>query len=360
MLGIPFDFMPTGRSGPVTPPNPPYTVRTLADRAERRIELPRLAGYAWQPGANRIRLDPAKVQPYEASVLDRPTIVELEGVTGETEMVGIEDVRLQRAVWRMASVCVRRVIGRSEDGSIYGKGHLFADLRQAVSDWLQHPDVHCPDPRVVLQKPHLEEVAGLILDACSGDMQGPVLVGRFDSDGPITLDTSAIDFETTLAARYPASDDSSRDVSERSELNIAACHSFLEATIAEMLDTDFPEVDAWARNFRLGWDIPYLEDGVWRSYEPDFVARIRNRDGDPVHLIVECKGRPDDESETKARYVTDWWIPAVANSPQIPDTLRRWRLVEITDTALGYHLLSDEIKRIVRSDSTTNPATESN
>jgi len=360
VLGIPFDFMPTGDSGRRSTPNAPYTVRTLPDRAERRIELPRLAGYAWQPGANRMRLDPSKVRPYEVSTLDRPTVVELEGVTGETELVGIDDVRFQQAVWKLAAACVRRVIATSNGKPSTGKGQLFADLRQAVSDWLQHPNVLCPDPRVILQRPHLEEVVGQVLDACSDNMQGPVLLGMFDSDGPITLDTSAIDFETTLADRYPADGGSRHGVSERSELNIAACHSGLEATIAKMLDTDFDDVEAWVRNFRLGWDIPYLLDGVWHSYEPDFVARIRNRDGDPVHLIVECKGRPDEESETKARYVKEWWIPAVSNSPQIPARLSRWRFLEIADAALGYGLLADEVKRIVQSASITNTTTESN
>ena len=359
VLGIPFDFMPTGRSGPVSPPNPPYTVRSLPDRSDLRIELPRLAGYAWQPGATRLRLDPTKVRPYQMSVLDRPTLVELEGVTGETELVGIDDVRFQQAVWKLAATCARRVIAHGDGGAVYAKGRLFSDLRRAVSDWMRHPDVHCPDPRVLLQRPHLEEVACHVLDACSADTQGPKLVGTFDVDGPITLDTSAIDFETTLADRYPADNRGHRAESERSELNIAACHSHLEATVAELLDTGFSHVEAWVRNFRLGWDIPYLDDGVWHSYEPDFVIRLRNRDGDPVHLIVECKGRPDDESETKARYVTDWWIPAVANSPQIPERLCRWSFVEITDAEMGYGVLADAIKRIARSRS-TEPPTESN
>lgn len=184
-------------------------------------------------------------------------------------------------------------------------------------------------------------------------------MGTFDSDGPVTLDTSAINFETTLAARYPAYDDRRRTESERSEINIAACHSYLEANVAKMLDTDFRDVEAWVRNFRLGWDIPYLHDGVWHSYEPDFVARIRNQDGDPVHLIVECKGRPDEDSETKARYVKEWWIPAVANSPQIPDRLRRWSFIEVTDAFVGYAMLEDTVERIARSRSTTSPPTES-
>ena len=358
VLGIPFDFMPTGRPGPVPPPNPPYTVRTVADRADLCIELPRLAGYAWQPGTTRLTLDPAKVRPYEVSTLDRPTVVELEGVTGETELVGINDVRFQQAVWRLAATCARRVVARSDGDAVYGKGQLFADLRRAVSGWLQHPDVDCPDPRVLVQRPHLEEVVGHVLDACSDETQGPILVGTFDSDGPVTLDTSAIDFETTLADRYPAYRDPHRSASERSELNIAACHSQLETTVAELLDTGFRHVDAWVRNFRLGWDIPYLHDGVWHSYEPDFVARVPNRDGDPVHLIAECKGRPDEESETKARYVTDWWIPAVANSPRIPARLRTWRFLEITDSATAHRMLGNAVKQIMRSRSTTHPPTE--
>ncbi len=354
VLGIPFDFMPTGRPGERSSPNPPYTVRTLADRSDRRIELPRLAGYAWQLGTTRLSLDPDKVRPYRAT-RDRPTEVELEGVTGETDVVGIDDVRFQQAAWGLAAACVRRVTEPGGDQAVYGKARLFADLRRAVSGWLRHPDVECPDPRVVLQRPHREEVVGLILDACTDGLDDNRLVGVFDSDGPITLDTSAINFETTLAARYPADGDGDRTASGRSELNIAACHSYLEVAIAKLLDTEFDQVEAWVRNFRLGWDLPYLDDGVWHSYEPDFVARIRNRDNDPVHLIVECKGLPDEKSATKARYVTDWWIPAVANSPQLPAHLRSWRFLEITDAALGYRFLADEIKRIAQSRSTTSP-----
>ena len=82
-------------------------------------------------------------------------------------------------------------------------------------------------------------------------------------------------------------------------------------------------MEAWARNFGLGWSIPYHFQGVWRSYFPDFVARLRN----DTHLIVECKGMPDEKSEATKRYVTDWWIPAVAGTPGLPH--RRWGYVEL-------------------------------
>lgn len=119
---------------------------------------------------------------------------------------------------------------------------------------------------------------------------------------------------------------------QHSELNFAACHSALEAQCARELDLH-PDVTAWARNFRLGWSVPYLWDGEWHRYEPDFVARLFGGpdSAEVVHLIVECKGVPDDRSERKKAAVASKWIPAVAASAQLPARLRRWHFAEVTD-----------------------------
>ena len=119
VLGIPFDFMPAGSPPDLSPPNPLYVVHTLPGRSKLRIELPRLTGYAWQPGVGRLRLGPAKVKPYDASTLDRPTEVELGGVAGMTERIGIEEVRFQQATWALAAACTRRIIyGGTTNGDV--------------------------------------------------------------------------------------------------------------------------------------------------------------------------------------------------------------------------------------------------
>lgn len=152
----------------------------------------------------------------------------------------------------------------------------------AVQDWLAHPAVSCADHRVLLQSHQKEEVVGRVLAACLDEEDSPRLVGRFDADAPVLLDTSAVWYETTLPDRYPAYEEGGpSDSDQRSEVNIAACHSGLEAGVAKHLDRDIPAVEAWVRNFRLGWEIPYLYDGVWHSYEPDFVARVRDQEGRP-------------------------------------------------------------------------------
>ena len=110
---------------------------------------------------------------------------------------------------------------------------------------------------------------------------------------------------------------------------------------------------SWARNFRLGWTVPYLWEGTWHRYEPDFVARLfaGREHEDAVHLIIECKGVPDDHSERKKQSVTTRWIPAVQSSGQLPMWLRRWSFVELDEPGR----LSADLNAAVRAARAEHP-----
>lgn len=196
---------------------------------------------------------------------------------------------------------------------------LFHDAVRVVKDWAELAEVaevHYDG----LGSANLDQAVKAIDDACepAGGAQDR-LVAAFGH--PTLLDTSGVRFETSLSDRH---------IAERSELNVAACHSQFEAACARALDKH-PDVVGWARNFRLGWTVPYLWEGAWRRYEPDFVARLfaGREDDDAVHLIVECKGVSDDHSERKKQDITERWIPAVRSSPQLPTWLRRWWFAEL-------------------------------
>ena len=131
------------------------------------------------------------------------------------------------------------------------------------------------------------------------------------------LDTAGHDFETTLEHIREAT---------RSELSHAACHSRLELLTAEALDLD-ARVLRWARNFGLGWTVPYYLGGVWRRYVPDFVAVL---DGG-TNLIVECKGAWDHKADQAQKWTCEHWIPSVAGTPDLPDDLRRWHYGVVDD-----------------------------
>ena len=96
---------------------------------------------------------------------------------------------------------------------------------------------------------------------------------------------------------------------DRSELNVAACHSRLEAEISRVLDAS-AHVEAFLRNHgpeRM--EIPYKYKGGWAKYVPDFFIRCSTRNGKVPHIVLEGKGRPDERSEHKGWWTDHWWIP---------------------------------------------------
>ena len=122
-------------------------------------------------------------------------------------------------------------------------------------------------------------------------------------DDPRLAHTGDLHFETTLL-RYPQDPNA---FPERSELNAAACHSEFERHVAALLD-QVPGVDAWTRNFRLDWSIPWYDPlhARWHDYEPDFIARVPRANGACGHLIIEVKGDRDLRSEEKMRAAQIW------------------------------------------------------
>ncbi len=321
VIGVPFDFMPVKRpEDDPAPPKPRYEVHSIPGRRHHRIEFPNVDHYLTEPGADGFRLNPERVNRWVPQGTKEAV---LAGSVGGTKTISAEEtLRQQQALTRLAARLVKRWSQRMADNGEAWRARrrlLFHDAIKIVKAWAdlaEVSEVHYDG----LGSSNLDQAAKAIDDACepTGGAQDR-LVAAFGH--PMLLDTSSVRFETSLSDRHTA---------KKSELNIAACHSQFETACARALDKH-PEVVSWARNFRLGWSVPYLWEGAWHRYEPDFVARLfaGREDGDAVHLIVECKGVPDDHSKRKKQSITKRWIPAVQSSPQLPMWLRRWSFVEL-------------------------------
>ena len=82
-----------------------------------------------------------------------------------------------------------------------------------------------------------------------------------------------------------------------------------ERSAAYYIDTH-PAVEAFVKNARLGFAIPYLYYGQPHDYVPDFLIRLKLQPG--VHLILETKDY-DPLAHVKAQAAQRWMAAVNAN-----------------------------------------------
>lgn len=327
IFGIPFEFMRARGTGNGTPPPEIWRVYAVRGRKALRLKLPQLDGYTLQETADRYKF---KIGAIELGNPNAPMQTLIAGPVGQDAWIKtpVANQRWQEFLYEIASECVKlfALRRRNGDGVAPRKMSLFASLRLALGLWTSAMQELHGDDRWRVRAMHVgaSRIADALADAGELSKGHVRIVPTFHESSHRFVDTDGTDFQTTLSIRYPM-----RCNTKKSELNAAACHSMLESGTAALLD-QLECVDAWVRNFRLGWSVPYMAaNGAWRRYEPDFAVRLKQSESScPLYLMVECKGVKDDDAMRKERYVRDWWVPAVNDSKEFEG---RWRYCMVTD-----------------------------
>ncbi|MEN9228955.1 MAG: N-6 DNA methylase [Gloeomargarita sp. HHBFW_bins_205] len=125
---------------------------------------------------------------------------------------------------------------------------------------------------------------------------------------------------------------------KKSHVNFCVYASTWKASHAFALD-ESEVVAAWVKNDHIGFEIPYLYQGVVRKYRPDFLVRLANGE----MLILETKGEESEQDVVKHRALDEWvravnahggfdrWHWAVARCPsEIGDVLARVQTASTT------------------------------
>ena len=323
VTGIPFEFMPSRGGNTVTlPPGAETHVHTVKGREKFRIVWPQVREYLRVTPSLRLEHDASKSKAWKMDPLSDASMALLSSHVGDQKIIQAQH-RSKEAVYQIATEIVAEFRSSTDEDTDGTSLSLFRSARRIVGAWLALPQVDCDDPAMLLVDDQQRRSAVLaILGACTSE-RGREHPRVAVLDSPPRLDTSNVDFKTTLRHIHEA---------QRSELSHAACHTNLEKRIAAILDTH-KRVVAWARNFQTGWSVPYFFNGSWRRYEPDFIARLT----DGTNLIIEGKGNRDDKAIAAETYVLGHWIPCVAGTAVLPDGLRRWAYIEVQDTKFARH-----------------------
>ena len=356
VFGVPYTFA-RGGDVPPQPPAQPYKVFSVPGREKFRISFPNVIGYENPKRRRRFVLNPDKVTAYVVKP-DEPIITDVKGPTGKGITV-VRERRVQTAIWdtarRVAELLNRDSSQDIGQHIITSRNGSFVDSCRIVSQWLDHPNITCKDMVGVMVDPLVPQKIAEACDHRDEDIKiRPVFADEIQS-GKRLLTTEGVRFMTTLQHAYRKirrentevddsdAEDAPNTFLKKSELNRAACHSSEEAAIAKMLD-GHRHIEAWARNFRLDFKIHWFDktQNLWRDTEPDFVARVKTKNGGrPRHLVIEFKGMRKSESEEQAKkyYMERWWCLAV--SAYNDGEYGEWRSVWIEDIGSARQQISE-------------------
>jgi type III restriction enzyme len=323
VYGVPFSFIPCAGSAAEPQLGPtPTRVRALPEREGARITFPRLVGYRYEVGEDRIEARFTQEATLVLSPQDIPTRVEVAPAVGEHQIHTLDELtqlRDQEIIFLLA----RQVMGyfTSDDGDV--KPWLFPQVLRVTRQWYGQC-VDCRDdafPQLLYFAQPAAGAAARIYRSITAAERGAPRLKPILAPHEWLMTTDHVDFDTVRPV-YAAG--------PKCHVSHVVCDTnSWEQKVAQSLE-EHPAVLAWVRNDRQpGFTIPYTLDGEQKSWWPDFVAQLDDGHGaaDPLKLVVEVTGEKKKDKEAKVATAGTLWVPAV----NAHAGLGRWGFLEITD-----------------------------
>ncbi|WP_159946259.1 DEAD/DEAH box helicase family protein [Rhizobium sp. 18065] len=303
------NFSDQARPAPPQPPRPVVHVQAMSpERDHLEIAFPRVEGFRTDFPRERIDVDLSRMEPYVLTP-DKvgATVVQMSGIVGEKHQIGLthlDDKRLSTIAFDIASYWVSEKL-RDPNGA--PKTHLFPHAKRIVLQWLNSDRFVCKGdtrPAQLRYRQLADEVCdllmGVLIDQPGGE---PIIRAVLDPYAP-EGSTASVNFNTSSASRHWPNP-------ERSHINWIVTDQDWENKLAELLD-EHPDVEAYAKNHNLHFEVPYSKEGEPHRYRPDYLVRVRVPEGEPpLTLVLEVKGFRGHDAMLKAETMKNKWIPAV-------------------------------------------------
>ena len=337
IIGVPFKLFKPGTTAFVEPVET-TEVRALPERKDLEITFPNLAGYRVIVLDAPIAADLAAVEPFPLDFTQTPPRAVLGNPVGpEKRVLSLDealDLREQEVVFWIVQQLLRY---RYRDEAGRPNIAQFAALRRIAAEWLatKVKTLGETDPRYrnfVLYWPG-EQVAAHIARAIDAHAQ---------AQGRVTVQPVLNHYNAEGSTRY-VSGRTSKPVfpTKKSHVNVVVADTQSWEQIAAKVMDETKAVESYVKNAYLGFGVPYVKDGKDRSYQPDFIARVRIG-GEIVNLVVEVTGMNKDKVEKKW-FMKHRWLPAVNTSAR----WGRWDFCELTeDTKTFKNQLQEELDKL--------------
>ena len=354
LIGVPFNWMPVGKQPTkqqVIPPS--YWCIPLPDNEGKKIIVPNVVGYRLRRETLGVQYDSKLARDCGLRIIRTGTKITISFAGGLTEDLTLSDDQeslfLNKFIWRVADKA--RILFTEKHEKANSSRWLMASMIKAVREWYFDNKNKATNLVLASDMPEVINAAAFeVLRTCPAQNHPPIIEPIFPSDGhdQSKRDTGTQGFLTSLIHQYPKIVEQEGGLLpefevNKSERNVAPCHSKPEIYIARILEKKLEGVEAWARNFilssserSLGLEIPYRNprNGQWQRYQPDFVARTINGN----HVVIEFKGdfpdKDEDLERQKRKFAEEYWIPAVTYSRE-PQCKGKWVYCYVEDVSVA-------------------------
>ncbi len=310
IFGIPFTFLPHegGEDTPPPPPKPRTRIYPDPDKKQYEITWPNIVriNHTYTP---KLTLDVSKVKRIELRPEETPLSSDLaamiEGkpnakflteinLADKTVENYLQAVRRQRLIFEISKEIYDQMMPNWQ-GS---KEYLLIQLVKMVEDFIDSNKVFIYSlayreddlRRRLLILLNMNKIVHHIFTAIkfkNTQQTAPI----FNKEQAIKSTENMMTWFTTRPCEH----------TKRSHISQIVVDSTWEMTEAFELDRN-PDVVAWAKNDHLGFTISYIFRGVIHKYYPDFLIKLSNG----KTLILEVKGRDDQQNKTKREYLNEW------------------------------------------------------
>lgn len=307
VLGIPFDFTAQPVLAPVKRPENMERVHAISpDRDDVEIRYPRVEGYRTELPSETLTASFTRDSTLDLTPeLVGATETINAGIVGEAADLTIEhlaDTRAATIHLRLAEWIVkRRLTNANERPNVALIIQMKAIVRRWVTEHLRLAGG--TQPAQLLYYNIADRVADRIMAAITRGQEGGgrvlAMLDPYNREGS----TRHVSFMTSKD-RY--------ETGPRCHVNYAVIDSDWEAEFCRVADRH-PRVIAWVKNHNLGFEVPYNAAGEARRYRPDFILRIDDGHGpeDPLNLVVEIKGKREEDDKDKAETMRTLWVLGV-------------------------------------------------
>jgi len=310
IFGVPFTFLPQEGADETTPPAPPKPVTRISVDDEKKayeITWPNVVriNHVYTP---KLSLDVSKVKRIELRPEDTPLSTALapfiEGKPDATKLVEINladkqveklltVLRRQRLIFEIA----RDIYDQVQRDWPGNKEYLIMQVVKIVEDFIDSNriTIYSLEYREDLKKRllillNMNKIVQHIFNAIRFE-NTQQLVPIFNKEKPLK---STGDMMTWYSTR-PA------ELTNHSHISHVVLDSTWEGSEAFQIDAD-KKVQAWVKNDHLGFVINYVFRGVFHKFYPDFLIRLSNG----KMLILEVKGKDDQQQRTKRDFLNEW------------------------------------------------------